>query len=323
MKSPEEFIERIRRSFLTPSSKDERIKVVLICLIISTTFWFFSELNQDDYITQISYPIEFIYDEDDYMAVGELPDRMMVEVTGGGWDLMTRSFGLNMKPLVVDLARPAEVKAILTSSLRGDLTPNLDPVAVNFILDDSIRFDIQKRVSRTLQLKLDQSSIDLATDHILDSNIGLVPSILTVEGPEELLSQLGDTLAIAINENNIDEDFSQNVDIPNLGEYISAEFERVSVSFDVETLVTVAYDYPIELINAPKDSWEILPNYLPVRVKLKSSLFDATDTSMFGVQVDFNKMSPDSLLPVELINIKKELMSYSFKIDSVKVYRNE
>lgn len=323
MKSPEEFIERIKRSFQTPSSKDERIKVVLICVVISTTFWFFSALNKEDYITQINYPIAIEFDEEAFVAVGDLPDRVPIEVTGGGWDLMTRSFGLNMEPIAISLNRPSEVSYVLTNSIRGSLAPNLDPVAINFILLDSITFDIQKRVTRTVGISVDLESIDLATDYIVDSDIVLTPSILTVTGPEQFVNSIPDTVIISLSENRIDENFDQNLDIPLMDDLVSYGIEKVNVSFEVANLITVTHDYPIQIINAPDSTWEILPNYLSVNAKMRTATFDATDTLMFQLQVDYNKRTSDSLVAIDVIQLEKNLLEYSIELDSVKLFKNE
>ena len=53
------------------------------------------------------------------MAVGDVPDGVPLEVTGGGWDLMARSFGLSMEPIVLNVSNLSEISFILTSSLRG------------------------------------------------------------------------------------------------------------------------------------------------------------------------------------------------------------
>jgi len=319
LKSPEEFFERIKRSFQTPSSKDERLKVVLICVIISTTFWFFSALNKENYITQINYPIQLEFDNENYIAVGDLPDKLPIEVTGGGWDLMTRSFGLNMEPIAISLDRPSQVSYLLSNSIRGSLAPNLDPVAINYILEDSIKFNIQKRISRTVNLDLNPQSIDLASDY----EIALMPSVVTLTGPEQLVAAVSDTLIVALTESNIDENFNQNIELPLLDELIESSIEMVNVTFDVDNLISVDYDYPIQLINAPDSTWEILPNYLPINVTMKSTSFDATDTLLFELQVDYNKRTKDSLVAIDVIEKADRLLNYSIRIDSVKLFKND
>jgi hypothetical protein len=46
--------------------KGSDIKVVVMCLLAATTFWFLNALNKD-YSTRITYPVRFEYDDSVYV----------------------------------------------------------------------------------------------------------------------------------------------------------------------------------------------------------------------------------------------------------------
>ena len=58
MKSSELLLRGIKKLF---SSEKSKWRVVALCILGATTFWFFNALNKQ-YATRINYPIEFLYD---------------------------------------------------------------------------------------------------------------------------------------------------------------------------------------------------------------------------------------------------------------------
>ena len=268
MKSAEEIIEKLKGSFNTPSKKDEKIKVVVFCIIISTTFWFFSALNKSDYVTLINYPIEFRYDTEQYVAVNSLPEQLKVEVAGGGWDLMTRSFGFNMEPIVIDLDDPTQTDFRLTSSLRAELTPRLDPVTVNYIVRDSLFYDIERKITRTIPLAFDSARLSLAPDHRITSGITLNPATVSFTGPEGMVNALPEPYLVQADGDNYDDSIDEIFDLPEWGsELISANLSEVRVQLEVDEFVT--YQRPVKVMRL---------NFEDSTLMLSSSEVDASYT---------------------------------------------
>ncbi|OEK06322.1 YbbR-like domain-containing protein [Roseivirga misakiensis] len=324
MRSAEDIIEKLKRSFQTPSRKDERFKVVVVCIVISTTFWFFSALNKSDYISQINYPVEIVFDDQNYIATSELPDRIPIEVTGGGWDLMTRSFGFNMNPIQIRLTDPDASNHILTSSLRGQLTPGLDPVIVNYILEDSLRFDIQKRASREFELILDPESINLDADFRLASSVTLNPSSVTWTGPERLINAMDRVIYVNAGLDNIDEDVIETVDIPETPEFFTSDTESVELSFEVVRLMDIEADLTVELINFPDSLWEVIPPSIKVRYRIEETKFDVADTLSIRLVADYQSLNPsDSSIQVQAISSQDYIEELRLSTQAVKGQKND
>lgn len=324
MKSAEEIIERLKKSFYTPSRKDERIKVVVICIVISTTFWFFSALNKEDYISQVNYPIELIYDQEAYVAVSDLPTRIPIEVTGGGWDLMTRSFGFNMSAIRIRLDEPDASGYLLTSTLRGQLTPRLDPVAINYILADSLTFDIQKKVSRTFQLRLDSTSLSFEDGYRMSSPVTLVPNEVVWTGPEELINALPETLIVEAGITDVDQDVSRDIDLPELPEFFTTEVETTELSFNVERMLNMEVDVRVDLINFPDTSWLVNPARVTVNYLIPETVFDIADTANIKIVADFELMSlSDSSIMLSFVEDESLAEDVRLSATSVKAIKNE
>ncbi len=324
MRSAEDIIERLKKSFHTPSRKDEKIKVVVLCIVISTTFWFFSALNKDDYISQINYPIEIVFDQDEYIATQSLPTRLPVEVTGGGWDLMTRSFGFNMSPIEIYLDGPDESNHVMTSSLRGQLTPRLDPVVVNFILQDSLIYDIQKRVSRTFRLALDPSSISLDDSYRIASPILLKPDTVVWTGPERMINNLDGVIYLKADITDIDRDILEEVDLPEVPQFITSELESSLLSFEVVRMLDVNDIIAIELINFPDSLWTTETREATVKYRIAETYFDATDSARVRIVADYNNLNPaDSSLLLTVDALSEYIEELEVTPKSIKVSKND
>ena len=304
MKSAEEIIERLKGSLHAPSRKDEKLKVVIFCIVISTTFWFFSALNKSDYSTQIQYPLEFVYDAEQYVAVSELPDKLPIDVTGGGWDLMTRSFGFGMDPIRIDLSDPSASKYQLTSTLRGDVSSKMTDINLNFILTDTLFYNIQKRIKRRIPIAFDSMSIMVDAGHEVTSPVTIEPQFIELEGPENLVEAFSNPFIVYPGNNSFDEDVDEQFEIPSLGSsLITADIQEVRAVFEVTEFLRVSQMMTYERLNFLDTTITTAPVTIAASF-LKDERYanQVVDTLELSLAVDFNELAPaDSTVPVKAL----------------------
>lgn len=318
----EELIERLKKSFHAPSTKDEKFKVVLVCIVISTTFWFFNALNQEDYSTQINYPIEWTFDQTKYQVVGELPARIPIEVNGGGWDLMARSFGFNMPPLQIVLLNPEQKKSMLTSKLRGDLSRNLDPVSITYIIKDSLIFDIQERVNKVIKLQVDDRKVSMDSDYKRSSSYMLEPDSIVVTGPSSIIAEMSDTMQLVPELSDIDSDVNEEIPLPVLPDYIDVNLSQVNLIFEVIRYIAISEEINVELLNLPDSLWTPTVSDILVNYSIGETEFDATDSTRIRLVADFNRMVwADSTIAMEIITGRPLIEEVSLAQDSLKLFR--
>ena len=318
----EELIERLRKSFNAPSTKDEKFKVVLVCIVISTTFWFFNALNQENYTTQINYPLEWSFDNDKFQVVGDLPQKISVEVNGGGWDLMTLSLGFNMSPIDIALVNPQESKYILTSQLRGELSRSLDPITINYLIRDSLKYNIQERVSRKLALQFDSSNVTYNSDYKLNSEFRLRPDSMEVTGPKSIVEGLPDPIRLNAELNEVDGDFDDIIDLPTISEYVVPLISQVNLSFEVIRLISVSERHNVKLVNLPDTSWRAENSQILVDYVIGETEFDATDSTRIQLVADFERMnSKDSTIIIEVITGRSMIERVRLSSKTIKMIR--
>jgi YbbR domain-containing protein len=235
--------------------KLSNLKVVVLCIAAATTFWILNALNKDDYTTVVDYPIELSYDKEKYMAVEKEPDQIQIEIRGNGWDLLRKYFKLNTLPFLVSLDNPAAKNFIRTTDLRRDLGEYLSPTTVISILDDSLKFKIDRIQTLKVPAIVDSSSYSLAKNYRLLSSPKFNPAEISLTGPSSILEQLKGGIQIAINEQKIKSDLSKElvVKLPKeIASLVSSKEETVTVTLDVIAFLEGNKRLKIQKLNFPK-----------------------------------------------------------------------
>ncbi|WP_339607417.1 hypothetical protein [uncultured Roseivirga sp.] len=325
MRSAEDIIEILKRSFNTPSTKDEKLKVVVLCIIISTTFWFFSALNKSDYVTQINYPIEVVYNDSLYVALSEIPDKLPLEVTGGGWDLMTRSFGFNMEPLIIELENPIRDNYRLSSNLRQDIVPRLDPVTINYLLEDSLIFNIDERVSIDVELVLDSADIKLSPNQRITSEITLQPNMVRISGPKSLLDTIQRPIRISIGDTEFNKSVDQKFSVRDFGSsLISTDITEVSVKFEVTEFMRKEIELPIHPVNFKGKTGSIEPKRVVVSYETLVSEIRNVDSLNLVLTADYSNLKKaDGTIPIEITMKPSFILDPKLSQSKVKLKDNE
>jgi hypothetical protein len=225
-------------------------KAVSLCILTATVFWFFNALNKN-YSTNITFPLEFDFDQENFIPVTPLPTQVKLNVTGIGWDLFRRSSGLKVPSLVIPLERPAEVKKIV--AVPGLFAHQLERFNINFVLSDTFRVQIDPIERRWITLRLDTKSIALRDGYIRISEPELDPDSIHVEGPLSLIKTFIEPLYLKLSDKSIDETYEEDVEVEFLhNELIKRNPPTVHVAFKVDKLITLNDSLPLKIINYPK-----------------------------------------------------------------------
>ena len=229
-------------------------KAVVLCVFAATVFWFFNALNKS-YTANITFPLAFDYRQEGYVPVRALPDKIRINVTGIGWNLFRRSIGVKVPPLVIPLERPTEVKKIVGGALPALFANQLDGFQINFVLTDTLYVAIEPRSTRYLTLKVDAPSILFREGYGITSPATVTPDSILIEGPLGLIRNLSEPFYIKISERNIDEDFSDDVELKFVNdELVGRRSKTVAVKFGVDKMIT------------HKDSIHLVLKHLPGNV---------------------------------------------------------
>jgi hypothetical protein len=225
-------------------------KALALCGFAATVFWFFNALNKN-YTTTIAFPVEFEFDEEQYIPLRPLPSHVRINVTGMGWDLFRRSSGLKVPPLTVALERPSEIKRIV--AVPALFAPQMERFQINFLLTDTLIVDLEPKVQRWVSLRLDPGSIRIKNNFVRTSEPVLRPDSIYVEGPSPYVKNFVEPIYLKLSDRDIDEDYREDVEVEFLhNEHIKRNPPTVSVEFSVDKLITITDSIPLSVVNYPK-----------------------------------------------------------------------
>jgi len=285
-------LRRFVRQF--PSNKD-KLKVVTLCVLAATTFWFFSALNKSDYNTQLEYPITFIYPDDSTYVLDALPEHILVEVSGGGWNLLRKTLLFDTPPVEVELDDPINTQYVTGQSLTPKLTEMLGEVQLDNVVSDTLFFHIDKAAQKEVHIKVDSTSIRLSNSYQITSPINLSVRKALVKGPKTILEGIGDTLFVSLPDQAINENYEQVIDL----EYSPADLVEIQpnilkVSFEVASFDRVVKSISVNVSNFPEDSsLEILPDRVDISFWVRGEYIDLIQDSDFEVIANLRSLNKE------------------------------
>ncbi len=300
-------------------------KVVLLSFLGATTFWFFSALGKD-YNYRIQYPIEFVYDQDSLVAVNPLPEYVDIDVSGGGWDLFRDSFWFGSDPIKIELDNPAAIRYLTRPTILPIVSDQLNEFRINFLFTDTLYIDIDRKISKKVNLRIDSIQVSMDQDHRMITPISLSPDTANIYGPSSFIDTLGREYTIKLEAEDIDKSFDRFVKLglPEAWD-ISSTPPTVNVKFEVDRFDRLEIATVIELQNFPDDSSAYVtdPN-ITVRFVVQQELREEYFSEDFKVVVDYSLVNPkDSISPAIVIYHPENVLEVETIPDSVSItYEN-
>ena len=299
-------------------------KVIWLALLISIVFWFFNELNKE-HNTRLYYPIQFDFPRDSIVVMKPLEKTILIDVTSGGWVLLRHTFFFNPKPVIINILKPTELKFIERASLLPEVSDQLNELKVNYMITDSLFFDLEDRISKKFSVSIDSIQVPLATEYRITSNIQIDSDSIEIIGAKRILSGLTSPIYLIIKEREIDEDFDDEVFIPLTRPDITTVIpEKINVKFDVARFTVKESLAKIELINFPSDSSVFIDSdSILVTYTLKGDDPDRYTSNDFNLVFDYESMNTeDSTIFPSLIDFPEDAIEIYYKPERLKIVQS-
>lgn len=300
--------------------KKEDWKIIALCFIGATIFWFFNALNKQ-YNASIRYPVEFVFNRDSTVIVNELPDNIRLDVSGGGWDLLRKTFWFDIDPVIISLENPTGTEYLSREFLDPIVKEQIGQIEINQVVTDTIRLHIEKRISKTIPIKIDTARIRLGQGMKIASKINLVPDSVTVIGPASQIEAMSDTFLISLYNSQIDENFEDELNLESfLPRLVRAVPEQIDVQFNVKKYMRARVAVAVETINFPSNSqWVLEDSTLVISVEAPEERIDDIKPQDFTLLADYRKLNPRDLTIEPFVVAYPEFVS-DVNIDTSKVH---
>lgn len=289
-------------------------------------FWFFNALNKD-YDTTLGYPVDWQFDSEEYIVIDKLPEKIRVNVNGLGWKLLRASLGFKVKPVTIILSNPAANKKIAGISLTNRVDDELEDLQLNYILDDTLAINIDKRGTRSFGVYIDSANISLAENYRIVSPISYDIDLLELEGPISLINNHpSDSFVIRLENLQLNSDFDAQIDF----EIARAELflfrpKSTHITFSVAEFVHAERQIAINQIDFPDESKTILKDTVcTVRFLVRKDLEPTVVADSFMVIANYTEINKlDSTLILRIQKIPPEVLDVLIALPQVQLSYEE
>ena len=287
---------------------DNNTLVLVICLIVSTLFWFLKALN-DDYRTDIEFPIEFVNIPDNYQIYGEIPEELSVTIQNKGFNIMRYKFSFVFSSLKYDVSKYFKktqeelndgvieiTPAALRNSIEGELISNSDFIGV-YPEGISIAYSKYREVKLPIRVVAD---VQTEKQHIVSDKITTTPDSVTVLGSGKLLEQTEAIYTIPIRAHNLEDSLIRNVSLQDV-EGLKYDVKKVKLVVPVESFTEKLVQVPVVGLHFP-DSLTIrtFPGFATVSCICGLSKYNSIHPSDFKCYIDYNQVEKVSTGRAEL-----------------------
>lgn len=306
--------------------RPNNLRVVVFSIAIAAIFWLFQALG-GEYDTTLGYPVTWQFDTEEYIVVDKLPEKININVGGMGWNLLRASLGFKVTPVSIVLSNPASSKKIAGITLTNRVDDQLEEIKLNYILDDTLVLNIDKRGTRSFAVYIDSAGISLAENYRIVSPVVSDADLLEIEGPLSMIASIGsDSFNLDVGEQRIKGDFDElidfNIDRPELFLFRP---QSARVSFSVAEFVESDRVVNISQINFPEDDNAILADTTcTVRFVIRKDLEATVVADSFLVVADYQMINKlDSTLVLSIKNSYPETVDVRIDQPQVRIRYNE
>ena len=286
--------------------RPNNLRVIILSIGTAAIFWFFNALNKD-YDTTIGYPVNWQFDAESFIVIDELPEKIRINVNGLGWNLLRASMGFKVKPITIILNNPSANKKIAGVSLTNRVDDELEDLQLNYILDDTLNINIDKRGTRSFGVYIDSANISLAEGYQIVSPISYDIDLLELEGPLSLInSNPSDSFVISIKSEQLNSNFDDQIDFAiERPELFLFRPKSTHISFSVAEFVQAERQIVISQVDFPETGSPFLNDTIcPIRFVVRKDYEPAVVADSFKVVANFaniNKLDSTLLLSIQKI----------------------
>jgi hypothetical protein len=323
------FFERTRKQRRKKITLNRRALVFFFFLLLSVLFWFLTAMNKD-YTTTLSYPVHYIRFPEKKVLVNDVPDRLELEVTAGGYTLLRYKLQPRITPIIFDvnsfslntvLGDPSSLY-ILTSYAKDRIDRQLSANAEIEILSvspDSLIFQFADKVSKKVKVEPDLE-ISFEQQYMQVGPYLVEPDSVTVSGPEMMIDTMEAATTVPLALSDVNRSFDRELEMKPLRR-IEYDPSEVWIQVPVEKFTEASLKVQIEVINMP-DSLLLrpFPPAVTVSCQIGLSAYETLNEHLFRAVIDYAEVDNmlGNKLQVKIIRRPAYIQSLNFTPKSVE-----
>jgi hypothetical protein len=299
-------ITRIRRQLFS-----KKVATFTVCLGVASLLWVVHALNVN-YRYSLSVPVQFLNLPTNKLIVGDLPEKLQIDIKASGLKLLLISFRNNVDQLTIDFnSLKTNAKSQAYSISNGNF--NLKSV-INFdveilkIRPDTLFFSLNKGNSKLVPVKANMV-LNYSPGYSIISKPTVTPAYINVTGDSLALLQLDTVYTQVLNLKDVHQNYSSTVTLKKTTSAVNYTTKEVQVSFEVDRLTESTLKIPIQIQNkTTKETIKLMPEYVTISYLVAMKEYDHIDANSFKATVNYNHIKlKQKTLPVEISRIPSEV----------------
>jgi len=180
----------------------------------------------------------------------DVPQSVVLNVSGNGWELLRNSLGVKVLPLEINLEHPTEVKKIVASTLPPLFSGQLTALEIHHVLSDTLYVSVEPNDIHDFNVKADLSRISFRSGYGRISPITISPDTIRLTGPKSIIHSLPDSITVVASQERISANYEDEIEV-----MVPSKVERnppmIHVSFEVGELVEVEKTFKLDFEHTP------------------------------------------------------------------------
>lgn len=278
-------ISRIRQRFF-----NTRIVTFLICLAIASLLWVVHALNKN-YKYTLTIPVKFSKLPDNKLIVGELPEKLQVEIKTSGLKLLFIKLQKMPTEVLIDFNNlKTNAKSQAYSISNGNF--NIQNI-INFDVDvikirpDTLFFSSQKGTSKLVPVKVNLQTKFLPGYSTI-SKPTVTPAYITVTGDTPEIDHIDTIYTQPVILNDVHENYNASIPIKKIPG-LTYSTKEIQLSFTVDRLTETSIKVPVQIINrSSTETVKLLPEFVTIHYLVAMKEYDNIDANSFKATVNFD-----------------------------------
>jgi len=289
----------------------EKAYIFLLCLLLSTFFWFLSSLS-DIYTTTLSVKLKYNSLDESFILTEEPPKQLSFKARSSGFELLGEQLSLNRNEVEVNLQDAKSEKNnrffILTSVVKPSIREELDAdIELLDLESDTLWLSTEERLKKKVKV-IPQVDLSFKAAYKLRSKIELNPKTVEVLGPKSFIDSLLEIKTALYKAKNIDDSIKVKLKLiaPANVNGFRIEPEEVEILIPVEKYTEKQLTVPVKVNNEMSQNLIIrtFPDEVELTFLVPISKFNSLSASRLDAVVDYNKESSKSQkLKISLQNL--------------------
>jgi YbbR domain-containing protein len=305
----------------------QKVVVYIFFLALSTVFWLLNALD-NDYSTNISFPIKYIHYRPDKEMVGDIPQSLSLNVSGHGYALLRNILTANSHPIIFRVVALKFTEApndsgkfyLITRILKENIQRQIgSELIVNYITPDSLQYSFSPVVSKKVPVQADMD-IEFTKQYMQEGNIIYQPDSILLTGPQSVLDTIKKIISKKEKVSEVNKSFSRNLRFEKF-ENVDYKTDKVIATVPVEKFTESTIRIPIRAINVP-DSFilKTFPSHISVIYLVSLRNYNKVSSGQFTAIVDYNsaKTSINNKLKIKIDRYPAMIKLVSFNPKNVE-----